>query len=74
MFDLLFIFQISMVLNSIPWSADELLSNSSHTTYLSFLSDQGIPGVRSMGPSFYKWLYLWLDLTDVTLADEDTKL
>ena len=34
-----------------------------------FLSDQGIPGVRSMGPSLSNSLR---DLTDVTLADEDT--
>ena len=38
-----------------------------------FLSDPGIPGVRSMGPSVSKLREVWLDLTDVTLADEDTK-
>ena len=32
----------------------------------------GIPGVRSMGTSIFNSLYFWLDLTDVTLADEDT--
>ena len=38
-----------------------------------FLSDPGIPGVRSMGPSLSNWVRdLWLHLTDVTLADEDT--
>ena len=30
------------------------------------LSDAGIPGLRAIGPRF------WGDLTDVTLADEDT--
>ena len=43
----------------------------------SFLSDPGIPGVRSMGPSVCLSVCLSLtrgfaDLTDVTLADEDT--
>ena len=28
--------------------------------------------VRSAGPSLSNLLYIWLDLTDVTLADEDT--
>ena len=39
-----------------------------------FLSDPGIPGVRSMGPGVSKSLILrpFADLTDVTLADEDT--
>ena len=39
--------------------------------YLIFLSDPGIPGVRSMGVwvSETNWLYLVADLTDVTLAD-----
>ena len=31
-----------------------------------------MPGVGSKGPSVSNSLYLWLDLTDVTLADEDT--
>ena len=35
-----------------------------------FLSDPGIPGVRSMGPSLSNWCFV--DLTDVTLVDEDT--
>ena len=38
-----------------------------------FLSDLGIPGVRSMGPSVFNLREVWLELTDVTLADEDTK-
>ena len=38
-----------------------------------FLSDPGIPGVRSMGPGFSKSLTRPVaDFTDVTLADEDT--
>ena len=38
-----------------------------------FLSDPGIPGVRSMGPSLSNWVTIpYADLTDVTLADEDT--
>ena len=39
-----------------------------------FLSDPGIPGVRSMCLDVSQWLHTtpcW-DLTDVTLADEDT--
>ena len=39
-----------------------------------FLSDPGIPGVRSMGPIIFNSMSerpCW-DLTDVTLADEDT--
>ena len=34
-----------------------------------FLSDPGVPGVRSMGPDVTERLFA--DLTDVTLADED---
>ena len=39
-----------------------------------FLSDPAIPGVRSMGPSLCPSLTNWclVDLTDVTLVDEDT--
>ena len=37
-----------------------------------FLSDPGIPGVRSMGPSVSNWVSICRNLTDVTLADEDT--
>ena len=40
-------------------------------TDVRFLSDPGVPGVRSMGPVVSN-LPCW-DLTDVTLADEDTK-
>ena len=38
----------------------------------SFLSDPGVPGVRSMGPDVRPSLSprLFADLTDVTLADE----
>ena len=40
-----------------------------------FLSDPGVPGVRSMGsdvtPSIQDYV---ADLTDVTLADEDSNL
>ena len=39
-----------------------------------FLSDPGVPGVRSMGPDVSPSLHtrLCADLTDVTLADEDS--
>ena len=39
-----------------------------------FLSDPGVPGVRSMGPDVRPSLRTTLcaDLTDVTLADEDS--
>ena len=39
-----------------------------------FLSDPGVPGVRSMGPDLSHSLTtrLCADLTDVTLADEDS--
>ena len=38
-----------------------------------FLSDPGVPGVRSMGPDLSKSLQdYFADLTDVTLADEDS--
>ena len=36
-----------------------------------FLSDPGVPGVRSMGPDS-ETERLCADLTDVTLADEDS--
>ena len=39
-------------------------------TKLSFLSDPGVPGVRSMGPDVSHTPFA--DLTDVTLADEDS--
>ena len=35
-----------------------------------FISDPGIPGVRSMGPSVTNSCFV--DLTDITLVDEDT--
>ena len=40
-----------------------------------FLSDPGVPGVRSMGPVLCHKLTprRFADLTDVTLVDEDTK-
>ena len=38
--------------------------------YRVFLSDPGVPGVRSMGPD--ETTRLCSDLTDVTLADEDS--
>ena len=40
----------------------------------SFLSDPGVPGVRSMGPDVSQSVSprLFADLTDVTLADEDS--
>ena len=39
-----------------------------------FLSDPGVPGVRSMGPDVSDSIHtrLCADLTDVTLADEDS--
>ena len=38
-----------------------------------FLSDPGVPGVRSMGPDVRHSLQdYFADLTDVTLADEDS--
>ena len=40
--------------------------------YIYILSDPGIPGIRSMGPSLSYSVYLCANLTDVTLADEDT--
>ena len=42
--------------------------------YAQFLSDPGVPGVRSMGPDVSPSLSTrrFADLTDVTLADEDS--
>ena len=38
-----------------------------------FLSDPGVPGVRSMGPDVSQSVQdYFADLTDVTLADEDS--
>ena len=40
----------------------------------SFLSDPGKPGIWSLGPDVRRWVRdVCADLTDVTLADEDTK-
>ena len=46
----------------------------SNNSTIPFLSDPGVPGVRSMGSSLSNWLTNtpFADLTDVTLADEDT--
>ena len=49
--------------------------NQTHPSYhqassSSFLSDPGVPGVRSMGPDVSHTTFA--DLTDVTLADEDS--
>ena len=45
-----------------------------HVTFWFFLSDPGKPGVRSLGPDVRHKLHTrrFVDLTDVTLADEDT--
>ena len=41
--------------------------------WVMFLSDPGVPGVRSMGPDVTKWVSnVVADLIDVTLADKDT--
>ena len=47
---------------------DDKLNNK--PDLLIFLSDPGVPGVRSMGPDVTTRLFA--DLTDVTLADEDS--
>ena len=40
---------------------------------LCFLSDPGVPGVRSMGPDLSNYIQdVCADLTGVTLADEDS--
>ena len=46
---------------------------SSKISNLEFLSDPGVPGVRSMGPDVRQSVRPrgFADLTDVTLADED---
>ena len=43
--------------------------------YILFLSDSGVPGVRSMGPDVRPFVCsrLFADFTDVTLDDEDSK-
>ena len=44
-----------------------------HQLQLQFLSDPGVPGVRSMGPDVTKWVRdIVAELTDVTLAYKDT--
>ena len=42
--------------------------------FYGFLSDPGVPGVRSMGPDVRPSIHprLFAELTDVTLADEDS--
>ena len=49
------------------------MSEQFHTLAM-FLSDPGVPGVRSMGPDVRPSLHTrgFADLTDVTLADEDS--
>ena len=46
----------------------------SESVYYEFLSDPGVPGVRSMGPDVRQSVRPrgFADLTDVTLADEDS--
>ena len=46
-----------------------------HSESFKFLSDPGKPGVRSLGPDVCPSLSKTpcVDLTDVTLVDEDTK-
>ena len=47
---------------------------SQATKWLCFLSDPGVPRVRSMGPVVTKWVrHLVEELTDMTLADGDFK-
>ena len=48
------------------------VSHTYASKVMHFLSDPGIPGVRSMGPSLSNSCLV--DLTDVTLVDEDTNL
>ena len=49
-------------------------SSIHHQLGCTFLSDPGVPGVRSMGPDVSQSVHprLFADLTDVTLADEDS--
>ena len=57
------------------WTEDlQLFSPLSFSVSLcKFLSDPDVPGVRSMGPDLSKSLQdYFADLTDVTLADEDS--
>ena len=52
----------------------EMLPCSKSTADCSFLSDPGVPGVRSMSPDVRQSVSArgFVDLTDVTLADEDS--
>ena len=54
-----------------PYSTDSLI----HDFAFVFLSDPGKPGVRSLGPDVRpsQTPRACVDLTDVTLSDEDTK-
>ena len=43
--------------------------------FRSFLSDPGVPGVRSLGPDVTQFIQDYVaDLTDVTLADEESNI
>ena len=58
----------SLVTNSVYWMLQQIWW-SPNLVSTPFLSDPGVPGVRSMGPDVrHTW---FADLTDVTLADED---
>ena len=48
----------------------DLSKKSKRNPYWTFLSDPGVPGVRSMGPDVRTRGFA--DLTDVTLAGEDS--
>ena len=51
--------------------SDEVYFERNFGFLIYFLSDPGVPGVRSMGPVMR--MRDFEDLTDVTLADDDTK-
>ena len=59
-----------------PNNIDWILSHKSSSIpgKDSFLSDPGVPGVRSMGPDVSQSLHTrpCADLTDMTLADEES--
>ena len=58
-----------------PYAERQWRAQMEHSGFRkAFLSDPGIPGVRSMGPSVSNSLTesLFADLTDVSLVDEDT--
>ena len=65
--------QLELLIVGMKKSQNHFQFQSKRKDCKQFLSDPGIPGVRSMGPSFSNWLTTpcW-DLTDATLADEDT--